>query len=169
MLLAIFLAGFIGDVVINFYLDPYWFISTRPWAEFGAKFEPIVLDDESPSSWAEHFLKGFASVGLLGFAKVLFTSPWHWWNLRGSGGVRRTGGTGRDRMAGINWLVVVIGVSTFLWAVYKGIRAWTRRTLEKAGERVMDATSGDDEEEEEGDGEAADSSPPASSGGPTSS
>lgn len=116
LLLTIFLAGFVGDVIINFYLDPYWFISTRPWAEFGAKFEPIQLDEDGPPSWTEHFLKGFASVGLLGFAKVLFTSPWHWWNLRGSGGgVRRAGTTGRERMAGINWLVVVIGVSTFLW------------------------------------------------------
>lgn len=116
LLLTIFFAGFIGDVVINFYLDPYWFISTRPWAEFGAKFEPILLDDDEPASWTEHFLKGFASVGLLGFAKVLFTSPWHWWNLRGSGGgIRRAGSTGRERMAGINWLVVVVGVSTFLW------------------------------------------------------
>ncbi|KAL8985337.1 MAG: hypothetical protein Q9205_000931 [Flavoplaca limonia] len=152
LLMTIFLAGFIGDVVINFYLDPYWFISTKPWAEFGAKFEPIILDEDEPASWIEHFLKGFASVGLLGFAKVLFTSPWHWWNLRGSGGgIRRAGSTGRERMAGINWLVVVIGVSTFLWAVYKGIRAWTRRTLEKAGERVMDEGSNDDDEDDEVD------------------
>ena len=118
LLSTIFVAGFVGDVIINFYLDPYWFISTRPWAEFGAKFEPILLDEDASPSWAEHFLKGFASVGLLGFAKVLFTSPWHWWNLRGSsvsGGIRRAGSNGRDRMAGINWLVVVIGVGTFLW------------------------------------------------------
>lgn len=121
LFLTVFAAGFIGDVIINFYLDPYWFISTRPWAEFGAKFEPLVHDKVVEVSWAEHFLKGFASVGLLGFAKVLFTSPWHWWNLRGSsvgGGIRRAGTSGRDRMAGINWLVVVIGVSTFLWVGY---------------------------------------------------
>ncbi|KAL8927169.1 MAG: hypothetical protein Q9172_001493 [Xanthocarpia lactea] len=152
LLLTIFLAGFVGDVIINFYLDPYWFISTRPWAEFGAKFEPIMLDEDEPPSWTEHFLKGFASVGLLGFAKVLFTSPWHWWNLRSSGaGIRRAGMTGRERMSGINWLVVVIGVSTFLWAVYKGIRAWTRRTLEKAGERVMDEGSNDNDEDDDVD------------------
>ncbi|KAL8695167.1 MAG: hypothetical protein Q9218_000335 [Villophora microphyllina] len=144
---TVFAAGFVGDVIINFYLDPYWFISSRPLAEFGAKFEPIILDEGEPSSWAEHFLKGFAGVGLIGFVKVLFTSPWHWWNLRGSGGgVRRAGTSGRDRMAGINWLVVVIGVSTFLYAVYKAVRAWTRRTLEKAGERVMDVGTDDDDE-----------------------
>ncbi|KAL8698953.1 MAG: hypothetical protein Q9201_006282 [Fulgogasparrea decipioides] len=153
LFLTIFLAGFIGDVIINFYLDPYWFISTRPLAEFGAKFEPIVLEEEEPSSWAEHFLKGFASVGVLGFVKVLFANPLRWWNFRGSGitgGMRRAGTSGRDRMAGINWLVVVIGVSTFLYAVYKGVRAWTRRTLEKAGERVMDV-GGDDHDDEDTD------------------
>lgn len=118
LFLTIFFAGFIGDVVINFYLDPYWFISTRPWAEFGAKFEPIILDEDAPPSWTEHFLKGFASVGVLGFVKVLLTPPWPWWNLRGSGvssSIRRAGTSGRDRMAGINWLVVIIGVGTFLW------------------------------------------------------
>ncbi|KAL9586224.1 MAG: hypothetical protein Q9212_001049 [Teloschistes hypoglaucus] len=154
---TIFVAGFVGDVIINFYLDPYWFLSSRPLAEFGAKFEPIVLSDDEPPSWAEHFLKGFAGVGLVGFLKVLFTSPWHWWNLRGSsvsGGIRRAGASGRDRMAGINWLVVVIGVTTFLYAVYKGVRAWTRRTLQKAGERVMDV--GPDNVDDE-DGHNADS------------
>ena len=35
--------------------------------------------------------------------------------------------------------------------VYKGVRAWSRRTLEKAGERVMDVAGDDidDDEEEE--------------------
>jgi len=37
---------------------------------------------------------------------------------------------------------------TRLQAVYKGVRAWSRRTLEKAGERVMDVKVDDDEEEE---------------------
>ena len=125
---TIFVAGFAGDFIINLYLDPYFFISTRPWAEFGAKFQPIVLDDDAPPSWAEHFLKGFASVGLLGFGKVLFAlSPWQWWNLRSSGiissGGGRSGTSGRDRMASINWIVVVIGVGTFLWVGPSGIRS----------------------------------------------
>ncbi|KAI4215805.1 MAG: hypothetical protein LQ351_001793 [Letrouitia transgressa] len=157
---TVFLAGFAGDFIINLYLDPYFFISTRPWAEFGAKFEPIVLDDDAPPSWTEHFLKGFASVGLLGFGRVLFAlSPWQWWNLRGSGiissgGGGRSGNSGRDRMASINWIVVLIGVGTFLWAVYKGVRAWSRRTLEKAGEKVMDVPGdGDDDGEDEQDTE----------------
>jgi len=42
----------------------------------------------------------------------------------------------------------VIGVGTFLWGVYKGVRSWSRRVLEKAGERVMDVPLDDDEDEE---------------------
>lgn len=34
-------------------------------------------------------------------------------------------------------------------AVYKGVRAWSRRTLEKAGERVMDVAGDDDDGDEE--------------------
>ena len=34
-------------------------------------------------------------------------------------------------------------------AVYKGVRSWSRRALEKAGERVMDVPLPDDEEEDE--------------------
>ncbi|KAL9061975.1 MAG: hypothetical protein Q9206_000161 [Seirophora lacunosa] len=109
LVLTVFAAGFIGDVIINFYLDPYWFISTRPLAEFGAKLEPIMHDEDVDASWTEHFLKGFASVGLLGFAK----------------------------------------------AVYKGIRAWTRRTLEKAGERVMDEGSKDDDDDDDANTDSA--------------
>lgn len=34
--------------------------------------------------------------------------------------------------------------------MYKGVRAWSRRTLEKAGERVMDvAGDGNDEDNDE--------------------
>ena len=33
--------------------------------------------------------------------------------------------------------------------VYKGVRAWSRRTLEKAGERVMDVSSDDNDDAEE--------------------
>ena len=36
-------------------------------------------------------------------------------------------------------------------AVYKGVRSWSRRALEKAGERVMDVPLPGDEDEEEND------------------
>jgi hypothetical protein len=116
MLTTIFVFGFIADPIINLYLDPYDTITSTAT---GGKMPAIQFEDED-GTWAEHFLKGLASLGLLGFVKVFFAmSPWHWWNLRqggfiGGGGGRR-GGTGRERMENISWTVVVIGVITFLY------------------------------------------------------
>lgn len=123
--LAMFLLGFIADPIINLYLDPYSTISSVPLSryKYNRYGDPIILEDEydsSTTSWTEHFLKGLASLGLLSFIKVVLAmSPWQWWNLRssglmsGSGG--RVGGSGRDRLASISWVVVIIGVGTFIW------------------------------------------------------
>ncbi|KAL9100636.1 MAG: hypothetical protein Q9163_004006 [Psora crenata] len=151
--LALFVMGFVADPIINFYAEPYS-VFTSP-ATLKTKIEPIFTEDDVPT-WAEHFLKGMASLGLLGFVKVLVTlSPWNWLNVRSSGimgGAGRSGNTGRDRLANISWLVVLIGVFTFLWAVYKGVRSWSRRTLEKASEKVMDVAGDDDDgDDEEGE------------------
>lgn len=106
-----FLLGFIADPIINIYLDPYGSLSPLSGSR------TVYYEDES-SSWLEHFIKGFAGLGLLSFLKVVLTSPWQWFNLRHSGivgGTARGGTTGRDRMANISWLVVLIGVGTFLF------------------------------------------------------
>lgn len=144
--------GFVADPIINLYVDPLSIISSNPLSKVTTKLDPIFTDDDVPT-WTEHFVKGLASLGLLGFVKVIFAlSPWHWMNVRSSGIMRttQTGNTGRDRLANVSWIVVVIGVGTFLWAVYKGVRAWSRRTLEKAGERVMDVGN-DNNDDDEGD------------------
>lgn len=113
---TMFIFGFIADPIINIYLDPYSVFSSAK--NIGTKLEPILTDDEVPS-WTEHFIKGLASLGLLSFVKVLFAlSPWQWWNLRSSGIMNsngRTGANGRDRLASISWIVVLVGVGTFLW------------------------------------------------------
>lgn len=113
--LAMFLFGFVADPIINLYLDPYGTISSA--SRLGNKLEPNLTDE---TTWPQHFLKGLASIGLLSFVKFIFAlSPWQWWNLRTSGIMSsggRTGATGRDRLQNISWLVVVIGVGTFLWA-----------------------------------------------------
>lgn len=113
--LAMFLFGFVADPIINLYLDPYGTISSA--SRLGTKLESNLT--EEVTSWPEHFLKGLASLGLLSFVKFLFAlSPWQWWNLRSSGimsGGGRTGATGRDRLQNISWVVVIIGVGTFLW------------------------------------------------------
>lgn len=113
---TIFVFGFIADPIINLYLDPYDTITSIPTGGPSS----IHFEDDDDASWAEHFLKGLASLGLLGFVKVFFAmSPWHWWNLRQSGmlggGGRGRGTTGRDRLENISWSLVLIGVVTFLY------------------------------------------------------
>ncbi|KAI7487522.1 hypothetical protein KC351_g2584 [Hortaea werneckii] len=144
---AMFILGFVADPIINLYLDPLSTIATA-----GGPTGSLIYDDE-PATWTEHFVKGLASLGLLGFAKFLLTlSPWHWFNMRGTVVVNRSGGlggTGRDRLQGLSWFAVILGIATFLWAVWKMVRAWSRRTLEQAGERVMDVPgqANDDEDD----------------------
>lgn len=114
MLTTVFVFGFFADPIINLYLDPYETITSLPTGGTAIRFE------DEDASWAEHFLKGLASLGLLGFVKVFFAAmtPWNWWNLRSAGilggGRRRRGGTGRDRLEDISWTVVFLGVVTFL-------------------------------------------------------
>ena len=117
-LMTLFVMGFIADPIINLYMDPFSILSSAPLSKVGAKIEPIFTDDGTPT-WTEHFIKGLASLGLLGFIKVIFAlSPWQWWNLRSTGIIRgggNSGNTGRDRLANISWMVVLIGIGTFLW------------------------------------------------------
>ena len=146
---VLFLLGFVADPIIGLYLDPYDTIASGgpskyrlPSEEFGATVDR--------TGWMQHFIKGLASLGLLGFVKVFFAmSPWQWWNLRSSGlassSSRRAGTTGRDRMANISWVVVLIGVVTFLVALWKGVKNWSRHALEKASEVVMDVPLHDDD------------------------
>ncbi|TAQ84099.1 hypothetical protein B7494_g7580 [Chlorociboria aeruginascens] len=150
---TIFIFGFVADPIINLYLDPYDTITSLPRG--GPR--PIQLED-GEFTWTEHFVKGLASLGLLGFVKAFFAmSPWTWWNLRQTGiigGGGRGRGTGRDRLENISWTLVIIGVITFLYAVWKFVRAWCRRTLEKAGERVADVQGTDDGDNDETEPEA---------------
>ncbi|KAI9707870.1 MAG: hypothetical protein M1820_004476 [Bogoriella megaspora] len=147
---AMFLLGFIADPIINLYLDPY---GTIFYSTFSGNSEPEFLRPSAntePSTWGEHFLGGLASLGLLSFLKIFITSPWRWWNFRagsfGSTG-SRAGASGRDRMQNLSWIVIAIGVATFMWGVWKGVRSWSRRLLQNIGERVMDVGPDDDEDD----------------------
>lgn len=110
LLFAMFLLGFVSDPIINFYSNPLSVFIDDDW---DAEIEVLPGQQE----WIVHFMKGFASLGVLSFIKVLLAaSPWHWWNMRGSGLVGRTRRTtGRDRLTYTMWVVVLIGVATFLW------------------------------------------------------
>lgn len=114
LLFTVFLLGFIADPIINLYVDP---LETIYYTEF---WEPSALADTMPpgrkSYWFEHLMKGLASLGVLSFVKVLFAlSPWQWWSLRSSGGFGSGRSTGRSRVASVGWLVILIGVGSFLW------------------------------------------------------
>ena len=61
------------------------------------------------------------------------------------------GATGRERLQQLSWLTIMIGVATFLFAVWKGVRAFSRKTLEKAGEKVLDVAGDDDDDDFEED------------------
>ncbi|KAF2214787.1 hypothetical protein CERZMDRAFT_16030, partial [Cercospora zeae-maydis SCOH1-5] len=140
---SVFLLGFVADPIINFYIDPYTAVATG-----GGPRDSLLWEDE-PTTWFEHMLKGLASLGLVGFAKFLFTlSPFQWFNVRTSFGRSTVGGNGRDRLQQISWITLLIGIITASYAIYKLVRAWSRRTLESASEHVMDV-GGDDEDDED--------------------
>ncbi|KAF1359884.1 hypothetical protein EJ07DRAFT_155365 [Lizonia empirigonia] len=136
----VFILGFFADPILNLYFDPW--STLMPWASSSRDYyyEP---DDEA-ATWGEHFAKGFAGMGVLGFLKVIVTSPLSYFRIGGG----RGRATGRDRYEQVSWIIILVGVGTFLAAIYKGVRVWSRRTLERAGERVMDV-QGDDNADEE--------------------
>ncbi|KAI0016624.1 hypothetical protein F4780DRAFT_758464 [Xylariomycetidae sp. FL0641] len=160
LLTTVFLLGFVADPILSLWLDPVGAIKDSVVSSGGPP-----LDDEDPEGWFEHFLKGIFSLGLLGFVKTFLTlSPWQWWNLRssgivGGGGGRRVG-TGRDRMENINLTLVVLGVITFLWTVWKMTRKWTERTLDRASQRILNV-----QEEDKADSESEDEDEDVPAGG----
>ena len=112
---TVFALGFVADPIINLYLDPLGTVTSGYSSD---PYNDQYYYDDEDAGWTEHFAKGFASLGLVGFVKVLFAmGPWNYFNMRqfmGSG-TGRTGNTGRDRVANISWIVVVLGVVTFLY------------------------------------------------------
>lgn len=140
LILVVFILGFFADPIINMYLDPWSYFTPFSSSRYDHRYVP---DDDERSTWYEHFAKGIASMGVLGFLKVLVASPLQFFRFGGGGRGRNTG---RDRYEQVSWIIILIGVGTFLLAVYKGVRTWSRRTLERAGERVMDVQGDDDDD-----------------------
>ncbi|KAF2994763.1 hypothetical protein E8E14_001171 [Neopestalotiopsis sp. 37M] len=153
---TIFLLGFVGDRILDLWLDPFGTVyealggESDEWdvdVDLGGGLG-IPIRDIDQGSWSFHFLKGLFSLGLVGFVKAFVAmSPFQWWNLRqagvvGGGGRRR--GTGRDRLEDVNLLLVLIGA-----AVWKGTRKWTQNALDKASERIVNAQPVDDDDDED--------------------
>jgi hypothetical protein len=119
----IFMLGFIGDYILDFWLDPTAMMAGFIGVELDWDIDVdidggIGIAELDENSWGFHFLKGLFSLGLLGFVKsFVVMSPFQWWNLRTSGlvGGGRRRGTGRDRLENISLTLVVIGAVTFFW------------------------------------------------------
>jgi len=103
--MVVFCLGFIADPIINMYLDPWSYL--MPWSSSDYYYYD---GDEEPYTWYEHFAKGLASMGVLGFLKTLFASPLQIFRIGGGRG--RT--TARDRYEQVSWIIILIGVGTFL-------------------------------------------------------
>lgn len=113
MVIALFILGFVADPIINIWIDPAGAVMDVVTGGLDG-FEEILdyMPEDEPNTWFVHFSKGLLSLGLVGLVKVfLGMGPLHWWNIRGGGGRR---GRGRDRLENVSWILVFIGVATFI-------------------------------------------------------
>lgn len=135
--LTLFVLGFIADPLMDLWVDPSGMIMETFMDLGDLDVEDNLLGGLHNvlhgggiaggndiiavvgSSWWEHFLKGFFSLGIVGVVKTFFVvSPFTWWNLRGAGfgrGRRRAGGDGgRGRYESMGWIFILVGAFTFL-------------------------------------------------------
>ncbi|MBE3044206.1 hypothetical protein IMZ48_16875 [Candidatus Bathyarchaeota archaeon] len=150
---AVFLLGFIADPILDLWIDPVSTIADTVSNVVGEESETYRPHGVAEADgWLEHFIKGFFSLGVVGFLKVFWTmSPWHWWNLRTSGVMntgRRPGATGRGRVESISWAVVILGAITVIYTMWKAVKFLSRRTLLAASDGVLDVGGDDDDDEE---------------------
>ena len=136
MTTVVFALGFIADPIINMYMDPYdSLVGHELWEEL----EIRSAGNGPVSAWAQHFAKGFISMGLVGFLKTLFLNPFQWINIRMGGTWTSTRATtGRDRAVNISWIAVVIGVCSAFVFFYKWVEAFVKRTLQRIGNNIVD-------------------------------
>jgi hypothetical protein len=109
-----FALGFVADPIIDFCLEPSFY---GLFFGSGRTTRYDVLPQEDQSGWSEHFMKGFASLGLMSFLKTLVSSPVQLFFRSSTGGRNRN--TGRDRLSGMTWIMVLVGVTTFLYVSFK--------------------------------------------------
>lgn len=130
LLTVIFILGFIADPIINFALDPYGTLLPGLFFSFGGSFSdfynvpaPPVNRRRHPrerTGWLEHFTKGFAGLGLMSFLKFMLSSPINFFLRQGGMGGRGGAQNGRDRLNTITWIMIALGVATFLYVSFNG-------------------------------------------------
>ena len=148
MAVLLFLLGFIADPLLNLWLDP---MDTFSDAIFGSDVAAEPIGSLTGSSWSDHFLKGFAAMGVAGFSQGFFrVTPWSWaTRVRGQ---RRRGG--RDRVEDVGLVVIILGTMTFMGAVWKFVRLYVIESLQEVANRVLEV-QGEDDDEVEADPPAA--------------
>ncbi|KAI5856011.1 RING finger domain protein [Tricharina praecox] len=93
--------------------------------------------------WAEHFLRGLASLGLLGFAKVMYiVGPSSWLNMRASGNLG-----GRERVSRLTWIVIALGVANFFVWLWRRVGGYVKGRMESVAGDVLDVGEGGDGDE----------------------
>ena len=143
----VFVLGFVADPIINLYVDPY---DTVTHHDYWHPIDVTDADDGVLAGWGAHFVKGFISMGVVGFIKTLALNPWHWWNWRNTGivgGRGRTSSTGQDRLVNISWIAIVIGICSAFYMFYKWVKSITTMSLQFLGNHIVDTQlPGDDED-----------------------
>jgi hypothetical protein len=128
LLFVVWALGFVSGPILAAYLD----VAVPSNIEFPVK----------PGGWAEHFLRGLASLGLLGFFKVIYlVGPSSWWSLRNSGMMGR-----RDRVSRLTWIVIALGVANFFVWLWRKVGDVVKRRMDKMAVEVMDIGEGGDGE-----------------------
>ena len=118
-LAVIFVLGYVADPILDLFLGSDADVDLGLYSSFTDHGDGLwhLVDDADGDGWLQHLAKGFASLGLLGCAKLLWTiNPFNFFGLRNYtmlGGGRA--GSGRQRLQSFSWLAVVLGVITFLW------------------------------------------------------
>lgn len=141
LIASLFLLGYVADPLFDLWFDPLGTLTegvANVISDIEAREEPPY---EPPSTWSEHFAKGFFSLGLVGLFKTMFAmTPWQWFHFRGSGfmGTGRRQGTGRARAENMSWLFILIGAVTFLMAIWRFVKALSARVLKNVSDRVLD-------------------------------
>lgn len=148
MIVVMFLLGFIADPILNLYVDPYETVIGHEdlWQEVS------VSDSKNDlSSWAQHFVKGLVSMGVLSFVRTMILNPFQWWNLRNTGFVssRASGraATGRTRAVNISWIVVAMGILSASYLFYQSVQTIIGKSLQRIGNNIVDTQlPGDDDD-----------------------
>ncbi|CAG8976183.1 hypothetical protein HYALB_00009496 [Hymenoscyphus albidus] len=135
--------GFFASPVINQWLEPRdleKLIGSDSSSQVKALTgTPVEQNLAESSSLVLHFIKGFASLGVLGFLRaIMWLSPFPWFNLRAdalAGGRQRRV---RNSTTFQLYLVLVAGWFAILQPTYVFVRDRTQERLEMLSDKIID-------------------------------